>query len=250
MDSVKELANLKISPHPVYRKVSIIIPVYNERRTIQTIIEVVSKAAVLGLQKEIIIVDDGSEDGTRDILRETAAENIKTIFHEKNLGKSHALYTGFAAASGDIVIVQDADLEYDPYEYELLIKPFLQEKAEVVYGSRYLKSNLRQVPRFWHTFFNKVFTFASNMLSNMYLTDMYTCYKAFNRKVLIEVAQSLQSKRFGFEAEFTAKVARKRYKVIEVPVSYYPRTRAQGKHISFRDALEALWYIVRYNLFR
>lgn len=249
MDPFDELANLKISPKAVYRKVTIIIPVYNEERTIKTLVEIVQSAPTSGLEKQIILVDDGSRDGTVDILKPLAGPSLEVIFHERNLGKTHALYTGFRAATGDIIIVQDADLEYDPFEYQLLILPFLNEKADVVYGSRYLKSSNRQVPRFWHTFFNKVYTYISNSLSNIYLTDVYTCYKAFNRKVLTEVGLGLSSKRFGFDAEFTAKIARKPYKIIEVPVSYYPRTHARGKHMSLFDQLEALWYIVRYNLF-
>jgi glycosyltransferase involved in cell wall biosynthesis len=175
---------------------------------------------------------------------------IKSILHEKNTGKGGALHTGFAHATGDIILVQDADLEYDPHEYEILLKPFLHDKADVVYGSRYLQNNLRQVHRFWHTFFNKAYTYFSNMLCNAYFSDMMTCYKAFNSKVLKDVALKLESKRFGFEPEFTAKISRGTYKIVEVPISYYPRSRAAGKHIGLKDAFEGIWVIIKYNLIK
>ena len=256
MEALIELLNLKISPNQVYKKVSIVIPVYNEKRTIRAVIDIVSGAPVLGLEKEIVLVDDCSKDGTREILQEykerqqIAGAILNIIFHEKNTGKGGALHTGFAHASGDIILVQDADLEYDPHEYEILLKPFLHDKADVVYGSRYLQNSLRQVQRFWHTFFNKLFTFFSNMLTNVYFTDVQTCYKAFNRKVLDQVALKLESKRFGFEPEFTARIAKKKYKIVEVPISYYPRGYGMGKHIGLLDALEGLWVIVKYNIFR
>ena len=199
MNTIQELLNLKVSPNPLYKKVSIVIPVYNEVHTIQTIVDVVLGAPTLGLEKEIILVDDCSKDGTRDILNKIQNPQVKVILHGKNSGKGGALHSGFLQASGDIIIVQDADLEYDPHEYELLLAPFIHNKADVVYGSRYLKSGLRQVPRFWHTFFNKMFTLLSNILTNIYLTDAQTCYKVFTKKVLIQEAQKLESKRFGFD---------------------------------------------------
>jgi glycosyltransferase involved in cell wall biosynthesis len=246
----REFLNLKASPNPVYKKVSIVIPVYNEQRTIQTVVDVVRSALTCGLQKEIILVDDCSRDGTREKLRQLDYPDVKVIFHENNTGKGGALRSGFKSATGDIIIVQDADLEYDPHEYEILINPFLSAKADVVYGSRYLKSGLRQVPRFWHTFFNKLFSTFSNMMTNIYLTDVQTCYKVFNRKVLQEVGLKLESKRFGFDPEFTAKIAKKKFKIMEVPVSYYPRTRVAGKHMDLKSELEAVWVVIKYNLFK
>jgi glycosyltransferase involved in cell wall biosynthesis len=249
-ETPKELLNLRVSPNAIFHKITVIIPVHNEIRTISTILNIVTGAPVSGLQKEVIVIDDCSTDGTREKLKEYHHENVKVIFHEKNTGKGGALHTGFKHATGDIIIIQDADLEYDPHEYESLIKPFLYEKADIVYGSRYLKHNSRQVHRYWHTMFNKLFTHFSNMLSNTYLTDVQTCYKVFNRKVLEEVALKIESKRFGFEPEFAARIARRHYKIIEVPISYYPRSYALGKHIGLKDAFEGLWIIVKYNLFR
>jgi glycosyltransferase involved in cell wall biosynthesis len=250
MEQPNELLNLKVSPSPIYKKVSIVIPVYNEQRTIQTVIDVVRSAQIAGLEKEIILVDDCSKDGTREKLQQLNCPDVKVIFHKNNTGKGGALHSGFKAATGDIIIVQDADLEYDPHEYELLLNPFLHFKADVVYGSRYLKSGLRQVPRFWHTFFNKLFSMFSNMMTNIYLTDVQTCYKVFNRKVLEEVGWHLESNRFGFDPEFTAKIAKKKYKIMEVPVSYYPRTRVAGKHMDFKSQLEAVWVAIKYSLFK
>ncbi len=249
-DLLHELDHLQVTPNPIYHKVSIVIPVFNEKRTIQTIVNVVLGAPVLGLEKEIILVDDFSTDGTRDVLKTIQNPNVKVILQPDNNGKGSALHAGFAAATGDIVIVQDADLEYDPHEYPLLIKPFLEHKAQVVYGSRYLKSGLRQVPKFWHTAFNKLFTYTSNALTNIYLTDAQTCYKVFNRTVLNEVGLKLESQRFGFDPEFTVKMSRGGYKIMEVPVSYYPRSTAAGKHMNFKSQLETLWSLFKYTVFR
>lgn len=249
MEGPQELRHLKVSPNPVYKKVSIVIPVYNELRTIQTILDVVSSAPVHNLEKEIVLIDDKSTDGTDELLKTLKMPGLKVILQEKNGGKGKALQAGFRAVTGDIVIIQDADLEYDPHDYPALIAPFLTDKADIVYGSRYMQSNSRQVHRFWHTFFNKLMTYFSNALSNVYLTDMHTCYITFNRTVLEEVAIGMTSQRFGFNPEFAARMAKKHYKVIEVPISYYPRTKAQGKKIGFKDALDTLWVTIKYNLF-
>jgi glycosyltransferase involved in cell wall biosynthesis len=248
MDNLPELLNLKSSQNHLYRKVSIVIPVYNEVRTILAVLNVVLSAPICGLEKEVILVDDCSTDGTREVLKNVSDFKVKTIFKKENTGKGAALHEGFWLATGDIIIVQDADLEYDPHEYESLIRPFLENKADVVYGSRYLKNSLRQVPKFWHTLFNKLFSMLSNMLTNLYLTDVQTCYKTFNHKVLEEVAKSLTACRFGFDPEFTARIADKNYKIMEVPVSYYPRTIKTGKHMNFKSQLETLWALMKYNL--
>ncbi len=248
-EPLQELQNLKITHHQAYKKVSIVIPVYNEKRTVESVLNVVEKAPVLGLEKEIILVDDHSTDGTSDILKNIKSPNVKIIFLEKNIGKSGALRTGFNNASGDIIIVQDADLEYDPFEYEVLIKPFLNENADVVYGSRYLQNNTRQIQKFWHTLFNKIFTYYTNALCNLYFSDVQTCYKTFNRRVLDEVGKKLESTRFGFDPEFTAAVARRKYKIIEVPISYYPRSHQAGKHMHITDAVKCLWVAFKYNVF-
>ena len=249
MKDPQELRHLKISPNPVYKKVSIVIPIYNEKRTIQTILDVVSSAPVHNLDKEIILIDDKSTDGTAELLKTFRTPDLKVILQEKNAGKGTAVQAGFKEVSGDIVIIQDADLEYDPHDYAALIAPFLTDKADIVYGSRYMQSNSRQVHRFWHTFFNKLMTYFSNALSNVYLTDIHTCYITFNRKVLNEIGLEMTSKRFGFNPEFAARIAKKHYKIIEVPISYYPRTKAQGKKIGFKDALDTVWATIKYNLF-
>lgn len=248
MDASEALLQLKVTPNKQYRKLSIVVPVYNEIRTLKDVLEVIKSAPVLEMEKEIILVDDFSTDGSTDFLRTLEDGQFVTVFHQENQGKGAALKSGFLKATGDIILVQDADLEYDPHEYEILLKPFFEDKAEVVYGSRYLQNTRKQVHRFWHTFFNKLFTYFSNALSDLYLSDVYTCYKAFNRDVADAVVPGLSSKRFGFEPEFTAKIARGGYKVIEVPISYYPRTYALGKHIGLKDAIEGLWVIIKSNI--
>lgn len=245
----QELRHLKVSPNATYKKVSIVIPVYNERRTIETILDVVASAPTHGLAKEIILIDDKSTDGTGEFLKTLKTPGLKVILQEKNAGKGAALQAGFKAITGDIVIIQDADLEYDPHDYPALIQPFLTDKADIVYGSRYMQSNSRQVHRFWHTFFNKLMTYFSNALSNVHLSDMHTCYISFNRTVLQQVAIGMTSARFGFNPEFAARMAKHHYKVIEVPISYYPRTKAQGKKIGLKDGLESIWVTIKYNLF-
>ena len=227
-------------------KLSIVIPCFNESSTIENIVAAVKAAPVA--DKEIIIVDDYSSDGTRDILRERIASQVdKVIYHERNQGKGAALRTGFKSATGDVVVVQDADLEYDPQEYPKLMEPILRDKADVVFGSRFMGGEPHRVVYFWHCVGNRFLTLFSNMLTNINLTDMETCYKMFRREVIQSI--TIEEDRFGFEPEITAKVARGRYRIYEVGISYYGRTYAEGKKIGWRDGFRAIYAIVRYNLF-
>jgi glycosyltransferase involved in cell wall biosynthesis len=226
-------------------KLSIVIPCYNEAKTIRTIVERVRASSFP--EKEIIIVDDCSRDGTRDVLR-TQIEPLvdRIIYHEVNQGKGAALRTGFAAVTGDAVIVQDADLEYDPNEYAKIMKPIVDGKADVVFGSRFMGGEAHRVHYFWHMVGNKFLTLLSNMMTNLNLTDMETCYKAFRREVLQQI--EIEENRFGFEPEITAKVARLNVIIFEVGISYYGRSYAEGKKIGWRDGFRALWAILKYNL--
>jgi glycosyltransferase involved in cell wall biosynthesis len=230
-------------------KISVVIPVYNERDYIARVVERVVRS---GIADEVVIIDDASTDGTRDILRhmekgwdeDTTA--LKVLCQERNSGKGAALRKGFENLSGDIVIIQDADFEYDPGDYPVLIKPILDGRADVVYGSRFLGGPHRVI-FFWHMVGNKLLTLLSNMFTNLNLTDMETGYKAFRADVIRNI--TLRSDRFGFEPEFTAKVAKKGYRIYETPISYAGRTYGEGKKIGWRDGVTALWHIVRFNVF-
>lgn len=229
-------------------KLSVIIPCYNEQATIVTLVAAVRAAPVK--EMEIIIVDDGSTDETRRILYEEIALPglARVIYHEKNMGKGAALRTGFQAATGDVVIVQDADMEYDPQEYPRLLKPIADGRADAVFGSRFMGSDAHRVVYFWHMVGNRFLTLLSNMLTNLNLTDMETCYKAIRREILQDIV--LKENRFGFEPEITAKLAKRRdCRIFEVGISYFGRTYAEGKKIGWRDGFRAIYAIVKYNLF-
>jgi glycosyltransferase involved in cell wall biosynthesis len=228
-------------------KLSIIIPCFNERDTIFELLEAVRRAPIE--EKEIVVVDDGSTDGTRELLKSLASEDLRVIFHDHNQGKGAALRTGFAEATGDICIVQDADLEYDPQEYPLVIGPIVEGKADVVFGSRFQGGRPHRVVYFWHRMGNALLTTLSNMFTDLNLSDMETCYKAFRREVIQSIR--IRENRFGFEPEITAKVARnKSWRIFEVGISYYGRTYDQGKKIGWKDGLRAIYCILKYNIVR
>ena len=222
------------------------MPVYNEKNTIHEIIARVLKVDT-GLEKELVIVDDFSTDGTRDILEQLDNPRIKVFFHPKNMGKGAALRTGFSQVQGDIVLIQDADLEYDPREYPKLLEPILDGRADVVYGSRFLGGPHR-VLFFWHYVANKMLTGFANLLSNLNLTDIETCYKVFKKDVLSRIR--LKSDRFGFEPEVTIKVAKLKCRVYEIPISYSGRDYSEGKKIGWKDGLAAIYHLLRYRLFK
>jgi glycosyltransferase involved in cell wall biosynthesis len=226
-------------------KLSVVIPCYNEFTTIEEIVKAVKAAPVKNL--EIIIVDDFSTDGTRDLLKTKVESQVDlVVYHEKNQGKGAALRTGFKKATGDVVVVQDADLEYDPQEYPTLMEPILRNKADVVFGSRFMGGQPHRVVYFWHCLGNKFLTLLSNMFTNVNLTDMETCYKMFRREVIQSI--TIEEDRFGFEPEITAKVARGGYRIYEVGISYFGRTYAEGKKIGWRDGFRAIYAILKYNL--
>jgi glycosyltransferase involved in cell wall biosynthesis len=221
---------------------SVIIPVYNE---VESIHEIVKRVKDTGLAWEIILIDDGSEDGTRNLLKEMDSHgNVRVILHKENLGKGAAVRTGLDAARGDILLIQDADLEYDPRDYPVLLKPLEEGIADVVYGSRFL-GGPRRVAMFWHMVANHLLTFMTNILYNTILSDMETGYKVFRRKVV--EGMSLRAKRFDFEPEFTAKVLKRKYRIFEVPITFNPRDYSEGKKIKLKDAFEAVWTLLKYR---
>ena len=227
-------------------KLSVIIPVYNEAHTIRDIIK---KVEGVDLDKELIIVDDYSSDGTRDILKGMEGDsNLRIFYHQKNMGKGAALRTGFKQASGDIVIIQDADLEYNPQEYHRLIKPICDGRADVVYGSRFMTTEERRVLFFWHFLGNSFLTLFSNVCTNLNLSDMETCYKVFKADVIKNI--NIEEDRFGFEPEITAKVGKRKYRIYEIGISYSGRNYSEGKKIGWKDGVRAIWCIVKYNFFR
>lgn len=228
-------------------KVSVVIPCYNERQTIEAIVRAVRSSGVPNL--EIVVVDDCSTDGTRELL-DTRLRDVTDVilFHPKNQGKGASLRTGFGAATGDVVIVQDADLEYDPRDFHLLLDPIWAGKADVVYGSRFMGGRAHRVVYFWHMVGNRFLTLLSNMLTNLNLTDIETCYKAFRREALANIV--IEENRFGFEPEITAKVAKSGCRVFEVGISYNGRTYEEGKKIGWQDGFRAIYAILKYNVFR
>ncbi len=227
-------------------KVSVVVPCYNERSTIREVVDRIRESPVA--EKEIIIVDDGSDDGTRELLKSEVEPLVESvILHDRNAGKGAALRSGIERATGDVVIVQDADLEYDPRDYPRLLEPIISGKADVVYGSRFMGHDAHRVLYFWHSVGNRILTFCSNVFTNLNLTDMETGYKVFRRSVIQGI--DIEENRFGFEPEITAKLARRGCVFYEVGISYHGRTYDQGKKIGWRDGVRAIYCIVKYNLF-
>lgn len=229
------------------KKLSILIPVYNEKKTLIQVLEAVSKAPIEGLERELIVVDDGSQDGTREILRELDGSlySAKIYFHEVNQGKGAALRTAQGYASGDIILIQDADLEYDPSQYPTLLRPILDGKADVVYGSRLQGGSVTRAFKVLHLFGNKFLSLLTNILYNCTLTDMETCYKVFRAEVFKKVV--IKSNRFDFEPEITAKVLKQKVRLFELPINYYGRDYDEGKKITWRDGFAAVWALVRFR---
>lgn len=230
-------------------KLSIVMPVYNEENFIREAVNRVRECDIGDLEKEIIVIDDFSTDGTREILEKDIAPLVdKVIYKEKNEGKGATIRRGFEHTTGDFVIIQDADLEYDPNEYKDLLAPMLAGKADVVYGSRFAGGQPHRVLFFWHSLGNKFLTLLSNMFTNLNLTDMECCYKLFRKEVLESI--TLEQNRFGIEPELTAKVAKGHWRIYEVGISYFGRTYAEGKKINWKDGVQAIWCILKYGLFR
>ena len=230
-----------------YMKLSIIIPCYNEKNTILKILEKVEAVDLGGINKEIVIIDDFSIDGTREILREVE-QKYKIFYQDKNYGKGAALRKGFELGSGDIFIIQDADLEYNPSEYPKLLKPVIDGQADVVYGSRFIGSESHRVLYFWHYLGNKFLTFFSNIFTGLNLTDMETCYKVFASQVIKKIVPTLKSNRFGFEPEITAKIAKNKFRIFEVGISYSGRTYEEGKKINWKDGVKAVFAIIYFAI--
>ena len=225
-------------------KLSVVIPVYNEKKTLN---ELILRVEAVSIDKEVIIVDDASTDGTRDLLKKyEKKEGFEVIYQPKNKGKGAALRAGFKIVKGEVIIIQDADLEYNPKDFHVLLEPIFDKRADVVYGSRFLGGSHR-VLFFWHYLANKFLTTLSNMFTNINLTDMETGYKAFRREVIESI--SLKSNRFGFEPEFTMKVAQRKFVIYEVPISYDGRDYSEGKKINWKDGVAALWFILRFRFF-
>ncbi|MBT5968090.1 MAG: glycosyltransferase family 2 protein [Nitrospina sp.] len=225
-------------------KLSVVIPVYNEKKTLN---ELILRVEAVSIDKEVIIVDDASTDGTRDLLKKyEKKEGFEVIYQPKNKGKGAALRAGFEIVKGEVIIIQDADLEYNPKDFHVLLEPIFDKRADVVYGSRFLGGSHR-VLFFWHYLANKFLTTLSNMFTNINLTDMETGYKAFRREVIESI--SLKSNRFGFEPEFTMKVAQRKFVIYEVPISYDGRDYSEGKKINWKDGVAALWFILRFRFF-
>lgn len=224
------------------RRLSVVVPCFNEERTIRTLIDQVLRSPVVA---EVVVVDDGSSDGSRAALATIDDPRVQVIFHERNHGKGAALRTGFARATADFVVVQDADLEYDPAEYPVLLEPLLDDRADVVFGSRFLSGRPHRVLYFWHSMGNKGLTLLSNMFTDLNLTDMETCYKCFKREVIQSI--DIEEDRFGFEPEITAKLAAAKFRIFEVGISYSGRTYDEGKKINWKDGVRAVYCIIKYS---
>jgi glycosyltransferase involved in cell wall biosynthesis len=231
-------ADFTVKPKSV--TLTVVIPVYNEKKTIRTIVE---RVQAVPIEKEIILVDDDSTDGTRDILQQLESEGIKVLYHQKNMGKGAALRTGFHHAAGDFVIVQDADLEYDPQDYPKLLEPILQDRADVVYGSRFSGQNRNMMSL--HRIGNRFLTFVTNLLYRTSITDMETCYKLFKTPLVKNI--KIECNRFNFEPEITAKILRRKLRIVEIPISYSGRKSSEGKKITWRDGFAALWALFKYR---